>query len=143
MPSNESGHRVPALVWDNSLEVGDAILDAQHRHLVDLINALYRATQGDGLATADIVVNYIGRFLEQHFETEESLLRRAAYIGLEQHAAEHRKLLAQVREAAHSIRSGDKMDAERFATVTWTCLHEHTTSWDQEYAKVLRRRRER
>ena len=126
-----------ATLWDASFEVGDPVLDAQHRHIVDLINALNRAADGDGLQTADLLVDYIGRFMQVHFETEEAVLRRIGFDELPKHAAEHRRLLTEVAATADLVRAGQQTDSQ-FAGVLWSWLHDHTATWDQRYAAVLR-----
>ena len=128
-----------ALIWDPSFGVGDAVIDAQHRHIVELINALYQAAGGEGCSTADVVVDHIGRFLQHHFETEEAFLRNRAYADLERHVAEHHALLSRINRAADQVRAGEQTD-ERFAGTVWSSLHEHTVTWDREYAKVLSNR---
>jgi hemerythrin len=130
---------VTTTLWDPSFEVGDPVLDAQHRHIVDLINALNLAADGEGLQTADLLVDYIGRFMRVHFETEEAVMGRIGFSELPKHAAEHQRLLAEVASNADLVRAG-KVTDERFAGVLWSWLHEHTATWDQQYARVLRSR---
>ena len=126
-----------ATLWDSSFEVGDPVLDAQHRHIVDLINALNQAADGEGSQTADLLVDYIGRFMQVHFETEEAVLVRIGFSELPKHAAEHQRLLDEVAATAALVRAGKETDG-RFAGVLWSWLHEHTATWDQQYAIVLR-----
>jgi hypothetical protein len=54
-----------------------------------------------------------GRFLQNHFETDEVFLRKFAYAEFERHAAEHRSLLARM------IRDGRETN-ERLATTMWS-----------------------
>jgi hemerythrin len=128
------------IFWSPSLEVGNAVLDSQHRHIVELINALYAASAGEGLETADVLIDHIGRFVQHHFEVEEAMLRKLGYRELEEHSAEHRRLLDCLRGAAGSVRSG-RDTGEGLATAIWSWLHEHTATWDQDYADVLGSRR--
>ncbi len=129
-----------AVFWDPSFEVGDAVIDGQHRHIVELINALHTSADGDGASTADVLLDHIGRFLQNHFETEEVLLQKFAYGDLERHTAEHHRLLARIGQTADLIRNGRETN-ERLATIIWSWLHDHTATWDQEYASALHTRR--
>lgn len=138
MEPTEVAQRPPAIVWDKSIEVGDAILDAQHRHIVDLMNALYNAADGEGLATADAVVHHVVRFLQHHFDTEEAILRQIGYPDVDRHAAEHRRLMARIADAARSADDGSPPSSDRLAVSVWSWMHEHTSTWDQGYATVLR-----
>ncbi len=140
MSDMEGMPALPPIVWDEAYEVGHPVLDAQHRHIIDLINALHDAARGEGLATIGAVLPHFVRFLENHFETEEAIFREVDYPRLEEHAAEHLSLLTQVRNAAAAARAGHETDPVRFAANIWTWVHEHTLTWDQEYAPMLRSR---
>ena len=129
----------PGIVWDKSYEVGHPILDAQHRHIVDLVNALQNAAHGEGLGTVGAVLPYFVRFLENHFETEEAILRQVSYPGVEKHAAEHLALLTQVTQSRQkTAQDGHETDPVRFAATIWAWVHEHTATSDREYAPMLR-----
>lgn len=133
------GQAVPPIVWDEQYGVGHPILDAQHRHIIDLINALHNAAAGEGLATVDAVLPHFVRFLENHFETEEVILRQVAYPSVEEHAAAHRTLVHQLTRAAEAAaQDGHTANSMRFAATIWSWLHEHTVSMDQEFAPMLR-----
>ena len=138
MDPSEPEQRLPAIVWDKSIEVGDAILDAQHRHIVDLMNALHNAAAGEGLDTADVVLHHVVRFLQHHFETEEAVMNQIGYPEAEEHAAEHRRLLAQIADGARSVEAEGQPDANRLGVTVWSWMHEHTSTWDQRYAEMLR-----
>ena len=129
---------LPPIVWDESVEVGHPILDKQHRHIVDLVNALHRAAQGEGLASVGLVLPYLVRFLQNHFDTEEAILRQVAYPGVERHAVEHRALLTQVTSAVAAAKDGHDTDLVVFAATIWSLVHQHTVISDQEYAPLLR-----
>jgi hemerythrin len=138
MSEPEKMQALPAIIWEKRYEVGHPILDAQHRHLIDLINALHSAAQGEGLMTVDAVLPHFVRFLQDHFETEEAILRQVAYSGVERHANEHRALTRQVADAIESAQDSQTADPVRFAAAIWSRLHYHTMTWDQEYAPLLR-----
>lgn len=41
--------------WDGSLELGDAMIDRQHRRLVELINAVHEVSQASEHSDADVM----------------------------------------------------------------------------------------
>ena len=138
MSESKVGQALPAIVWEKSYEVGHPILDAQHRHIVDLINALHNAAEGEGLATVDAILPHFIRFLDNHFATEEAILRQVAYPGVEQHAGEHRALMNRVTKAVAAAEGGHGTDLVVFAATIWSLVHQHTIISDQEYAALLR-----
>lgn len=77
-------------VWDDSLSVGVAEIDEQHRRLVELLNEFYQglATQQSGEALSELLTG-MARYTQYHFALEERLMARHAYPGLERQRAEH------------------------------------------------------
>lgn len=138
MDSSDAVKMFPAIAWDKSYEVGDAVLDDQHRHIVDLLNALHNAAAGEGLDTADVILHHVVRFLEHHFDTEEAVMQQIGFPEAAEHAAEHRRLLKQVGEAARSLEAEGQPSAERLGVTVWSWMHEHTSTWDQKYSTMLR-----
>lgn len=130
---------LPAVAWDKRCEVGHPVLDAQHHHIVGLLNTLHYASVGEGLSTVDSVLRHFVRFVENHFETEEAILRQVEYPGVERHAAEHRALMRQLTKAVEAAgQDGHTADPVWFARTIWSWLHEHTVFSDQAFAPMLR-----
>lgn len=81
-----------------SMLTGNAEIDAEHRELVEIINALAEAERhhrsGDVMAA-------LGRFreeLESHFRREEAHLESIRFPGRDAHAAHHAKTLRRLQE---------------------------------------------
>lgn len=83
--------------WTADLCLGNRFLDADHKHIIDLINALHDAMSngmGDeivGKTLFDLIV-----YCKGHFMREEDHMRRIGFSGYAQHKREHEKLLEQV-----------------------------------------------
>ena len=78
------------IIWDDSLSVGEAELDSQHRRLADLINLLGEEARESG--NGKLVEKAIGKltvYAFTHFGHEEKLLARCGFPGLEAQRAEH------------------------------------------------------
>lgn len=54
--------------WDESYSVGEAVIDRQHRGLIDLINAL------DDDVEVGFVLDQLTLYVADHFRTEEELM---------------------------------------------------------------------
>ncbi|MFD2232611.1 bacteriohemerythrin [Phaeospirillum tilakii] len=76
-------------IWDSSLSVGDGILDAEHRLVVDLLNELDVALAvGAPFAVVEMALDALGRAVARHFA-------RSA----EPHPpGEHDRILGRVRQ---------------------------------------------
>lgn len=71
------------LQWDESYSVGNAVLDAQHREVIDLINML------DDETLVEVVLEQLERYAREHFRDEERLMEEAGYPALAEHRALH------------------------------------------------------
>jgi hemerythrin len=96
------------LVWDDQRHsVGIAVIDGEHRHMIELINRI-NDTLGDG-GQVEIAWSAMDELLlstEAHFAHEERVMVQHKFPGTSHHIEEHRKLLEQMRnliwEAKHS-----------------------------------------
>lgn len=83
------------LEWNKNLETGIEAIDNQHRELIRRIDALDLAVYGGkGKAELVIMLEYLAKYVEEHFEAEENMMRNAGYPGLPKHQEEHRKFRA-------------------------------------------------
>ena len=91
------------LIEEGWIQVGDAHLvgfaaiDEQHRHLVDLINALNKSIQA-GKDSDEISREFAGLidYTKFHFATEHALMERHRYPGMQLHDVAHARLLMNV-----------------------------------------------
>ena len=125
--------------WTDSLAVGNALIDAQHRAFFDEVNAVVAAL-ADG-APRVAVQRFHGAFiiaLARHFRDEEMLLARVGYPDLDHHQAEHRALMASV-SALTEILGHAESRAELLMVVrnTVTALIEHMALEDMRYRRYV------
>jgi len=83
------------IVWNDLNQTGVKILDEQHRGIVTIINALHYSLfvrEKDTLLspTVEMVMGYT----KIHFKTEMEFLEEAGYPGLQEHHAQHERLIA-------------------------------------------------
>ncbi len=83
--------------WNRTLAIGVPKVDNEHKHLVDVLNAFYRAFQA-GVAREKVfaVLNMLLRYAEIHFRNEEALMEAANYPELQEHRKEHERLIEEV-----------------------------------------------
>ena len=114
--------------WDETLETGDAAMDADHKQLAGLFNRLRDAlANGEGRAFCSAVLDDIIRHTRTHFELEQGLMLQHQYPKAEQHAAEHAMLIRQALDFRNSFDTDTDTDASRpaqmrFADV-WLAFH--------------------
>jgi hemerythrin-like metal-binding protein len=93
------------IVWSEAFHMGDAAVDAEHRHFVDIVNRLNAAIRdyADPAAIAAICDALVADAAE-HFKSEEAAMARNRFGGLPAHRREHRRLLAFIRSEADMVR---------------------------------------
>lgn len=63
--------------WNDSLKIGIPIIDQQHKKLIDQMNALSEAMQNNkGKEELVTILNFLDRYVEEHFGYEESCMAR-------------------------------------------------------------------
>lgn len=85
--------------FTDDLLTGNALIDGQHKALIDKINDLIRACEnGDGKVKAMKTLNYLEDYTNFHFGQEEALQAEIGYPGLEQHKVKHQEFVNAVKE---------------------------------------------
>ena len=77
--------------WNESMQIHVFEIDMEHKQLVDLANAVYEASRGEG-AAAEVekraLVTLID-YVKTHFATEKRLMAEYGYPDREAHQARH------------------------------------------------------
>ena len=113
-------------------------LDAQHRKLIELVNAVRTCAQcGDPEGRVPAALEELHKYAQSHLEREELLLRVRAYPDYEEHKAEHdvyREKLAAL--LAKADRRDIMVRISNFLDEWWKY---HILKSDQQYARYFRR----
>jgi hemerythrin len=133
----------PMLAWDPSLSIGVPEIDEQHRSLFERA-ARFDAAVRSGVHGAEIreLFSFLAGYANEHFESEERLMREAGYPRLASHALEHaefRRRLATL--LPHWESEGDSsalLMAVSGFLMRW--LREHIAASDRAIGDHLRSR---
>ncbi|MBP8298533.1 MAG: diguanylate cyclase, partial [Burkholderiales bacterium] len=93
------------LIWMEGYECGEPVIDAEHRELFRLANALIDAAVQKPAAVAgelDALLEHV----RLHFADEEAILARMGYAHLEEHQRAHAGLLRRAAMLQDEVRSG-------------------------------------
>ena len=125
--------------WDPAWHTGVVEVDRQHRQLLSQMERLASAlVEGREAAETERTILLLGDYIETHFRTEEELMARTGYPGLDEHRAIHDGMRTSVLELAMAYQRnpvevpGNVMD---FLT-RW--LVDHITGHDLRMAVYLR-----
>jgi hemerythrin-like metal-binding protein len=87
---------VQFIVWNDSVSVGIAEIDAQHRQILDTINELYNMfNDGTPKSKLLIILTRLKDYTKTHFAAEEALMEKSNYPDIENHKALHHKMSAK------------------------------------------------
>jgi hemerythrin len=126
-----------AFEWSEKCSVGIPELDAQHRHLIELLGELEKCMHsGEDNGLAEAALKELYRYADWHLQREELVLRIRGYPGYAEHKAEHdvyREKLASLQ--TYSERGDFGVRITNFVSEWWRF---HVQGSDQEYARYFR-----
>lgn len=113
--------------WSAEFEVGIAVVDAQHRRLIEIANKMH------GLRTSPKrwhgALEDLMAYAQYHFSLEERLMAEAGFPGLEAHRQAHEALAEEVTRLWHER---DTVTPEQVLEllVSWVLTHILTCDMD-------------
>ena len=132
---------VALLNWNHACTVGVAAMDAQHGILMDAMNDLGLAiARGAGRDKTTELLNRLLAFSRMHFTSEEQLMEHYAFPGLDEHRAEHRRLLARLLESAGSMERGERVAMRPLLGFLREWFTGHIRRFDHRYGTWLNER---
>jgi hemerythrin-like metal-binding protein len=85
--------------WDSSFETGHALVDGQHKQLVEALNNLVDAAQNQkGMEELDRVLEFLVAYTIKHFNDEEKLQKQYEYPEYMRHKGYHEAFKKEVAE---------------------------------------------
>jgi hemerythrin-like metal-binding protein len=93
-----------AIIWRNSMSVGNDLIDHDHHFMMNFINTiellLQNPEENDKLLE---VFKQVREYLINHFRTEESILRKIEYPKSIQHKHAHNKLINELDKLSKDL----------------------------------------
>jgi hemerythrin len=115
--------------WDALMGIGIERVDDEHRELVDRINDLGQAMKrGKGREAMAALLEYLERYIREHFAYEEALMQRTGYPGYAEHKARHEDFR---RELAARSAAFARTPDDRLVTID---IHGWLMGWLQDHA---------
>lgn len=130
------------VAWTEELATGNAVIDAQHKSIFKAANDMLIACQeGRGRELVGKTISFLERYVVEHFQAEEKLMKESAYTGCARHAAEHREFMesfAGIREQFD--KEGESLSIivnTNHALVRW--LTSHIKKSDRAFSDFIRK----
>jgi hemerythrin-like metal-binding protein len=132
---------MPLFLWKDSYSVNAPAMDAQHKHLIELLNSLHEGmTRGAAKDTLGSVLDELIKYTQAHFADEERAMQTAGYPKLFEHKAEHKALTDKVMKFRQDFAAGRVAMSVHLLTFLKDWLSHHILGCDKEYAPWLARR---
>lgn len=130
---------MPIMVWDDSLDVGVAGMNAEHRDILNAMNAIYDSHKA-GMAGEGInrLVAKLGEVTTRHFADEERYMEKIRFPGVSSHKLIHAKLLADFGKHAAAIRDDGGRANDAFFQFLSYWLSAHIRGIDVKYGAHAR-----
>lgn len=124
--------------WDNSYSVGVAIIDNQHKRLVNIVNELNDAMgAGKGKEVLGKVLHELVQYVNTHFKTEEEYMVKYSYDEYEQHRYEHEKLTDEVKRFYEDFCANKAVLSIQIMNFLRNWLMDHILVKDKRFGKFL------
>ena len=92
--------------FTKQLETGNAIIDKEHRELIQAVNQLLEAcSKGEGRTSMDATIKFLNNYVELHFSHEEKLQQQNNYPNFTAHKAFHEQYKQTLKQITSSISS--------------------------------------
>ena len=125
--------------FTKKLETGNAVIDKEHRELIEAVNKLLDAChRGEGRASMDTTIKFLNNYVNQHFSHEEQLQRESGYPGI----ASHRTFHDQYKKTLQEITNAISVSGPTIAELTKLNKHvrvliSHITTEDKKLGEFL------
>ena len=124
------------MTWSSDLNTNIHIIDAQHKKILDYINALHDAEQSKDRAVIRGVMDALVDYTISHFAYEESMLENAGYQFLKPHQKVHELFISKINNYIARFEAGEDVTRELFNMLKgW--LAGHIKSEDADYVDLV------
>jgi hemerythrin len=123
--------------WNSSYSVGHPLLDEQHRLLFRLCKQASDCADGRlGSENFHEVLNDLAKFALTHIQSEEAVLKKCNYAGLEAQEQEHHEFLVKIMDFA-DLAMVSTVDRVAFADYAWAWWRNHVSVSDMQFRSAV------
>jgi len=113
LTSKPSAGSMSHFVWQQRYEMDDVLMDSQHKNLFILAKKLVASsTKKELLQNIKLIYLHV----KEHFNAEETLMKKLGYYDYQTHENEHANMLVKLTQMEHKIHNDtwDKSEAQNF-----------------------------
>ena len=131
-----------AFMWNSGFEIGDKLIDSQHKELVKVTNELFEAcSAGHGQDKMVETVNFLAEYAVKHFNDEERLQQSIRYPGYPEHKKLHDDFKATVTDAMNQLKAQGPsvLLITKITTIVGNWLLSHIKNEDSKIGAHMRK----
>ncbi|HUW71507.1 MAG TPA: bacteriohemerythrin [bacterium] len=127
-------------VWGPEFSVGHKTIDLHHKKLFESVAVLMRMIDAGDFSRIGSVVEFLAKYVDIHFRTEEDLMKSCSYTFYEDHKAQHDRFALVFADLVRELQAGGHNGVYvafrvRILIVDW--LLNHTTKADPHLGHFL------
>ena len=128
--------------WAEDMLIDGGPIDADHQHLVQLVNELHSATtEGRGVEVVGGILDRLIHYTAEHLRREEADMAAAHFPGLQGHQKGHVAFVTRIKDLQQRFEQGHITVAAQLSTVLRDWLSLHIRRSDKELQTFLRSRK--
>lgn len=115
--------------WEQRYEIGNKLIDSQHRNLFDITNTVAHAKDQE---TLELQVLRLIEYTKIHFDDEEKLMAKVHYPDIDKHCELHNQLILQLHQY-EQIELNAPETVEEFQYFVFEWLINHILYYDMDF----------
>lgn len=125
--------------WSEKLEIGDPVVDSEHRYLAQLINNLHEQF-GDGQKGGNLaeVFTHLVNYVRVHFRNEEALMETISFPEIVEHKIKHKELMTQAMDLSDLYMEGEENITAETLDFLKKWVIEHIVGTDMKIKEFLK-----
>jgi len=122
-----------SFLWDDSYKTGLEEIDNQHMELLDVAAQLCSSPKTNNNKTVKEALDFLCKYVVNHFYIEESYQKKYNYPGYEEHKAMHSRFTDKLNNLKHSIGNNPSQeDLEKLSSIIVNWFKEHILEVDKK-----------
>jgi hemerythrin len=121
--------------WKESYQLGDPIIDLEHKSLVNLIGSLSNV---DNAEMTDRIITSLEDYSLVHFKHEENLMMDIGYSDIEEHQRLHHDFIEKIKELKEDCFLPNKSVFTDMTNFLHEWLTQHILVEDKKYMLLIK-----
>ena len=127
--------------WTEGYRVNIALLDQQHRQLIETVNELDQALRtGEGKSVVEAVLDKLVEYALVHFTAEERLMQQHDFPGLSTHQTQHEMFRQKIAIYLEDQKAGKPGVPVSLLLFMQEWMKQHLLTTDRQYSAFLNAR---